>query len=130
MDDDCCCLKKTLKEGTFMATTRLISLHTGKGRTVAAALQDSVNYVGNPEKTNEGELVTSYACDPRTTDAEFLRAKWQYQTITGRVQRRDKNVLAYHQLLQTLKGTPQGGLCKAYIIHFGLNRWRGSKTFR
>ena len=78
-----------------MATTRLISLHTGKGRTIAAALADSTEYVENPAKTNDCELVTAYACDPRTADAEFLLSKRQYLTITGRDQG-DRDVIAYH----------------------------------
>ena len=78
-----------------MATTRLISLHTGKGRTIAAALADSTDYVKNPVKTNDSELVTAYACDPCTADAEFLLSKRQYLTITGRDQG-DRDVIAYH----------------------------------
>ena len=78
-----------------MATTRLISLHTGKGRTIAAALTKSTEYVENPDKTNDGELITAYACDPRTADAEFLLSKRQYLSITGRDQG-DGDVIAYH----------------------------------
>ncbi|MEL7609652.1 MAG: relaxase/mobilization nuclease domain-containing protein [Bacillota bacterium] len=78
-----------------MATTRLISLHTGKVRTIAAALASSTNYVENPAKTNNGELVTSFACDARTADAEFLLSKRQYLSITGRNQG-DRDVIAYH----------------------------------
>ena len=78
-----------------MATTRLIPLHTGKGRTIAATLQDSTEYIENPNKTNNGELVTAYACDPRTVDAEFLLSKQQYLVSTGRNQG-DRDVIAYH----------------------------------
>lgn len=41
-----------------MATTRLMPLHSGKGRTVAEALGRVTDYVKNPEKTNGGDLVT------------------------------------------------------------------------
>ena len=34
-----------------MATTRIIPLHTGKGRTVGKAISDIIGYVKNPEKT-------------------------------------------------------------------------------
>ena len=37
-----------------MATTRIIPLHTGKGRTVGKAISDIIGYVKNPEKTDHG----------------------------------------------------------------------------
>ena len=33
-----------------MATTRLMPLHTGKGRTVGTAISDIIDYVKNPER--------------------------------------------------------------------------------
>ena len=51
-----------------MATTRLIPLHSGKGRTVAEALGRAMDYVENPEKTNSGNLVTVYQCNPSIAD--------------------------------------------------------------
>ena len=89
-----------------MATTRLISLHTGKGRTIAAALKNSTDYIKNPDKTNNGELVIAYACDPRTVDTEFLLSKQQYLVITGRDQGdRDlsnRAVLSIHAFILSL----------------------------
>ena len=51
-----------------MATTRLMPLHSGKGRTVAEALNRVTDYVENPEKTNGGKLVTAYQCNPSIAD--------------------------------------------------------------
>ena len=78
-----------------MATTRLMPLHTGKGRTVGAAIRDIINYVANPEKTDHSQLITSYQCDSRMADAEFLFSKKLYAQKTGRTRGRD-NVIAYH----------------------------------
>lgn len=78
-----------------MATTRLMPLHTGKGRTVGTAIQDIIDYVENPEKTNGGQLIASWQCDSRIADAEFLFAKRQYIQKTGRVRGED-DVIAYH----------------------------------
>ena len=61
-----------------MATTRIMPLHVGKGRTESRAISDIIDYVANPQKTDNGKLITSYACDSRTADAEFLLAKRQY----------------------------------------------------
>ena len=61
-----------------MATTRLMPLHSGKGRTVAEALDRVTDYVENPEKTNGGNLVTTYQCNQSIADQEFLFSKRQY----------------------------------------------------
>ena len=84
-----------------MATTRLIPLHSGKGRTVAQALGRVTDYVENPEKTSGGDLVTAYQCNPSIADQEFLFSKRQYAVITGR-ERKDNDVIAYH-LRQSFK---------------------------
>ena len=84
-----------------MATTRLMPLHSGKGRTVAQALGRVTDYVENPEKTNGGDLVTAYQCNPSIADQEFLFSKRQYAVITGR-ERKDNDVIAYH-LRQSFK---------------------------
>ena len=84
-----------------MATTRIIPLHTGKGRTVGKAISDIIDYVKNPDKTDHGRLITSYQCDSRVADAEFMLAKQQYVSATGRSRGRD-DVLAY-QVRQSFK---------------------------
>lgn len=84
-----------------MATTRLMPLHSGKGRTVVEALDRVTDYVENPEKTNGGDLVTAYQCNPSIADQEFLFSKRQYAVITGR-ERKDNDVIAYH-LRQSFK---------------------------
>ena len=75
-------------------------MHINKGRTVAQCLTDRTSYAKNPEKTQGGELISSFACDPATVDAEFLFAKRQYRAVTGRDQKND--VIAY-QVRQSFK---------------------------
>lgn len=77
-----------------MATTRIIPLHIGKGRTVSTAISDIIDYVKNPEMTDNGKLITGYQCDSRIVDAEFFGAKKQYIQKTGRVRGED-DVIAY-----------------------------------
>lgn len=83
-----------------MAATRLIPMHVNKGKTIAQSLGDRTDYAKNPEKTDKGELVTGYQCDPMTVDEEFLLSKRQYEQITGRRQRHE--VIAY-QIRQSFK---------------------------
>ena len=69
-------------------------LHTGKGRSAGTAISDILGYVENPEKTDGGRLISSYQCDSRIADAEFLFSKRQYIAKTGRHRGAD-DVLAY-----------------------------------
>lgn len=78
-----------------MATTRLIPLHIGKGRNAGTAIARIIDYVANPQKTHYGELITSWQCDSRVADAQFLLSKQQYIRQTGRTQGKE-NVIAYH----------------------------------
>jgi len=100
-----------------MATTRILTIHRNKGKSIAATLAlrtdypknpdkvkdksiektitDSTGYAQNPQKTFGGELIKTYACNPQTIDGEFLLSKKEYDYITGRDQG-SKNILAYH----------------------------------
>lgn len=89
-----------MKGGLPIATTRIIPMHIGKGKTIASSLHERIDYGMNPEKTEGGELIAAYECDPETVDAEFLYSKRQYHAKTGREQ--DSDVIAY-QVRQSFK---------------------------
>lgn len=78
-----------------MATTRLMPLHVGKGRSVSTAIADIIDYAENPQKTDFGKFIYGYGCDTRTADAEFVLSKRQYSSLTGRSRGAD-DVIAYH----------------------------------
>lgn len=83
-----------------MAATRLIPLHINKGKTIAQCLSDRTDYAENDAKTEDGKYITSYGCDPRTVDEEFMLTKQKYQQSIGRDSNR--NVIAY-QIRQSFK---------------------------
>ena len=83
-----------------MAATRLIALHKNKGKSVAACLKSRTDYVQNPDKTEQGQLVSSYKCSPLTIDEEFMLTKRQYDLVNGRRQKSD--VIAY-QIRQSFR---------------------------
>lgn len=83
-----------------MAATRIIKMHINKGKTVAQCLADRTDYALNPDKTDNGQLITSYQCNPDTVDAEFALSKREYFQITGRTQEND--IIAY-QVRQSFK---------------------------
>lgn len=83
--------------------------HISKGETIAKSLKDRFDYGQNPDKTQGGELISSYECDHQTADAEFLLSKAKYKAITGREQKRDADVLCYQIRQSFLPGeiTPE-----------------------
>ncbi|MCQ2401466.1 MAG: relaxase/mobilization nuclease domain-containing protein [Lachnospiraceae bacterium] len=83
-----------------MATTRIIPMHINKGKSIAQCLKERTEYAMNREKTNGGEYISSYACDPATVDHEFLLARNAYLANTGR--HYDHEVIAY-QIRQSFK---------------------------
>ena len=78
-----------------MATTNLIPLHPGKDGRMDKAIYRVIGYVENPDKTQNGNLITGYKCDPHTAAGEFALDKKKYIMRTGRVRGSD-DVIAYH----------------------------------
>jgi hypothetical protein len=76
------------------------SKHVNKGKTVAQCLNERLDYSQNPLKTEEGELISSYECEPETAAMEFLLSKREYQRITGEEYK--GNIIAY-QIRQSFK---------------------------
>lgn len=54
-----------------MATTRLIPLHTGKGRNFGKAIRNVIGYVSNPKKTHQGELSRGFGCNQKRRTESF-----------------------------------------------------------
>ena len=75
-------------------------MHISRGKTLRQCLSDRLGYGENPNKTEDGRFISSYECEPETADTEFLYAKRQYRTLTGRMQ--DSDVIAY-QVRQSFK---------------------------
>ena len=89
-----------LKGVMTLAATRLIPMRKNKGKSIGACLHNHTSYIQNPDKTEQGELVSSYQCSPLTVDEEFLLTKRLYEQTTGRSQKSD--VIAY-QVRQSFK---------------------------
>lgn len=109
-----------------IATTYLKAHHISKGETIAQSMKDRFDYGQNPEKTRDGALILSYACDPKTADAEFLLSKAKYKAITGREQKKDEDVLCY----QIRQAFPPGELDAEAALQIGYElamRWTKGK---
>ena len=83
-----------------IATTRIIPMHHIAGKSILQCLSERIDYAKDEDKTADGELVSSYECDPETASSEFSLSKREYFTLTGRKQEHD--VIAY-QIRQSFK---------------------------
>ncbi len=83
-----------------MAATRLITMHLNKGKSIAQCIKDRTDYAQNPDKTDNGLLVSSYECDPKLVEEQFMISKREYLQKTGR--RYKSDVIAY-QIRQAFK---------------------------
>lgn len=85
-----------------MATTAIIPIHGHVGKTVKQVLNDCIDYIENPEKTENKKYISIYQCNKETVDDEFMINKEMYQLITGRTKEKTENVIAY-MLRQSFK---------------------------
>ena len=74
--------------------------HAMRARHWAEIVKERLDYAQNPLRTEDGEYVSSYQCDPHTAVMEFLLAKAEYDKKTGRS--RKGGVIAY-QIRQSFK---------------------------
>ena len=92
-----------------MAATRLIALHKNKGMTVAACLKNRTDYIENPDKTEQGQFVSSFACSTLTADEEFMLTKRQYDLVNGRRQKKRCDCLSDTAVLPSGRDHRRGG---------------------
>ena len=90
-----------------MAATKLIAMHQNKGKTILKCLKDRTDYAKNGEKTNGGDLVSSYMCDPKFVEKEFAVSKREYLYNTGRVYKGDIIAYQIRQSFQPGEITPE-----------------------
>lgn len=80
--------------GGKMAATKLMAIHQNKGLTAEQTLIIRCRYIKNPDKTEGGSLVTTYACDSDIVAQEFNFSKQEFLK-SGHVEH-DGNIIAYH----------------------------------
>ena len=85
-----------------MAISNIISRKTMRNRTRQQSMAERHDYDQKAEKTNDGELVSSYMCSPETAAEEFEISKQLYHQITGRTQAPDHDVIMY-RIIQSFK---------------------------
>jgi len=108
-----------------MAVTWLKPVRAKNGKSAGQTFSDTLHYITNPTKTRNGELVSTYGCDPRTFHSEFYLTKRDYDTSIG-IAANKKDVLLYHMRVSFKPGeiTPEDAqkLCTEMVM-----RWTKSK---
>lgn len=85
-----------------MAISSILPRKTMRNRTRQQSMKERHDYDQKPEKTDGGELVSSYMCSPETAAEEFEISKKIYAQITGRSQPKQRDVLMY-RIIQSFK---------------------------
>lgn len=112
-----------------MATTYFKSHHISKGETIQQSMQDRFDYGKNPEKTQNGDLIAAYECDPATADAEFLLSKAKYKAITGREQKKEEDVLCYQIRQSFVRGEVDAETALKIGYDFAMRWTKGNHAF-
>ena len=77
-------------------------MHAIKGQSIDQTVHGRIRYAINPKKTNDGSLVKSFGCDPKTAASEMLLCKREYATFSGRSDEKKSDVVLY-QIRQSFK---------------------------
>lgn len=85
-----------------MAISNLLPRKTMPSRTRLQSMAERHDYDQKPEKTRDGELVSSYMCSPETAAEEFEISKQLYYKLTGRSQPKKRDVIMY-RIIQSFK---------------------------
>lgn len=92
-------------------------------------MKDRFDYGQNPDKTQGGDLILSYECDPATADAEFLLSKAKYKAITGREQKKDEDVLCYQVRQSFVRGEVDAETALKIGYDFAMRWTKGNHAF-
>ena len=85
-----------------MAIAKLLPRKISPGRTRLQTMEQRLGYDRNPDKTRDGELVSSYMCSPETAAQEFEASKLLYEAQTGRRKAEGEEVIMY-RIIQSFK---------------------------
>lgn len=77
-----------------MATTRIMPLHISGGKSAGKSIKERLDYIMNPDKTDSGDLISTYACAPKTAANEFMLCRGDYLARTGRII--PNEIIGYH----------------------------------
>ena len=85
-----------------LAISNILPRKLMKNRTRQQSMAERHDYDQKEEKTDGGELVSSYMCSPETAAEEFEISKKIYAQLTGRSQSEKHDIIMY-RIIQSFK---------------------------
>ena len=85
-----------------MAISSILPRKVMQNRTRRQSMAERHDYDQKPEKTMDGELVSSFMCTPETAAQEFEISHQLYHQITGRSQPKKHDIIMY-RVIQSFK---------------------------
>ena len=85
-----------------MAISSVLPRKRMRNRTRLQSMTERHDYDQQPEKTKDGELVSSYMCSPESAAEEFEISKKIYAQLTGRKQSPKHDIIMY-RIIQSFK---------------------------
>ena len=85
-----------------MAISSILPRKTMRNRTRQQSMAERHDYDQQPEKTNDGDLVSAYMCSQETAAEEFEISKKIYAQLTGRKQSPKHDIIMY-RIIQSFK---------------------------
>ena len=111
-----------------MATTRIMPIHPKMTWGAAQTIKHVTDYVMDPAKTNDGLLVTGFACDPDIIKEDFMLSRDEYLYETGREQGKNE-ILAYHVRQSFLPGEADAETISRLGYELGMALTDGNHAF-
>lgn len=104
-------------------------MHVINGQTLDHTIEERLDYAMNDEKTNHGNLVRTFSCDPETAMKEMMLSRKLHEVMMGRSDSSKNDVLLY-QIRQSFKPgevTPELALEIGYRL--GMQFTKGQHQF-
>ena len=107
-----------------MSISNILARKTMQNRTRQQSMKERHDYDQKAEKTQDGDLISSYMCSPETAAEEFEISKRLYYQLTGRSQPKKRDVIMY-RVIQSFKPgevTPEEAHKIAYELAMKLTK--------
>ena len=107
-----------------MSISNILARKTMQNRTRQQSMKERHDYDQKAEKTQDGDLISSYMCSPETAAEEFEISKRLYYQLTGRSQKKKRDVIMY-RVIQSFKPgevTPEEAHKIAYELAMKLTK--------
>ena len=90
------------EQEAMLSISNILARKTMKNRTRRQSMDERHKYDQKAEKTQDGDLISSFMCFPETAAEEFELSKRLYYQLTGRSQPKKRDIIMY-RVIQSFK---------------------------